>query len=160
MMKANQLLKRAVALAAATLLGTTLVFAAGEGGGPWAGIRDRIHQRLVRVGITAEQRDQVRAVLKSFMPEVAPLVKQSIQERKALRDAIRATPVNEAAIRAQSAKVAAIDAELAVKRAQIIEKVRPILTPEQLGELGRMEDEFHSKINDGLGKLGRWIEGN
>ena len=158
-MKANQLLKRAVALAAATLLGTTLVFAAGEGG-PVAGIRERIKQRLIHVGVTAEQRDQVREVLKSFMPEVAPLVKQSIQERKALRDAIRATPVNEAAIRAQSAKVAAIDAELAVKRAQIIEKVRPILTPEQLGELGRMEDEFHAKINDGLGKLGRWIEGN
>jgi Spy/CpxP family protein refolding chaperone len=159
-MKANQLLKRTAALAAATLLGTTLVFAAGDGGGPWTGIRDRIQQRLVQAGMTAEQRDQVREVLKGFMPEVAPLVKQSIEERKTLRDVIRTSPPDEAAIRAQSAKVAAIEAEIAVKRSQIVEKVRPIFTPEQLGELKRMEEEFHSKINEGLGKLGRWIEGN
>jgi len=54
-MKANQLLKRNVVLAAATPIATTFMFAAGEGGNPWTGIRDRIHQRLVQTGITAAQ---------------------------------------------------------------------------------------------------------
>lgn len=161
-MKINLLLKRTAALAAAAILGTTLAFAAGDGGGggAWGGIRERIHQRLVQLGISADQRDQIREVLRGFMPEVAPLVKQSLQEHRTLRDTIRATPVDEAAIRAQSAKVAAIDAELAVKRALIVEKIRPILTPDQLKEVQKMEEEFHSRMGEGLGRLGRWIEGN
>lgn len=157
-MKMKLLVKRAVVLAAAATLGSTLVMAAG-GGGAMGEIRERIHDRLVRLGISSDQRDQIREVLRSFMPEVGPLVKQSIQEHRALREVIRATPVNEAAIRAQAAKVAAVDADLAVKRALMVEKLRPILTPAQLREIGQMEDQFHSRMDEGLGRLGRWIEG-
>ena len=154
----NLLIKRAAALAAAATLGSTFVMAA-DGGGVLGGIRERIQQHLAGLGITHDQRDQVREVLRGFMPEVAPLVKQSIQEHRALRDAIRATPVNEAAIRAQSAKVAAVDADLAVKRALIVEKIRPILTADQLKQIQQMEETFHSRLDEGLGRLGRWIEG-
>jgi Spy/CpxP family protein refolding chaperone len=154
----NPFIKRAAALAVATTLGATLVMAA-DGGGPLGGIRERIHNRLVQLGISGEQRDQMREVLRGFLPEVGPLVKQAVQEHRTLRDVIRATPVNEAAIRAQSAKVAAIDAELAVKRALIVEKIRPILTPDQLKEIQQAEERMQSRVDEGLGRLGRWIEG-
>ena len=161
-MKNNAFIKWAAALAAAVTLGSTLVIAAADGGGDdgvFSGIRQRIHDRLVQLGLSSEQRDQVREVLRGFMPEVAPLVKQSVAEHRTLRQMIRATPVNEEAIRTQAAKVAAINAELAVKRAQIVEKIRPILTPEQLEEIQEMEENLHSRVEQGLGRLGRWIEG-
>lgn len=157
-MNINQFIKRAAVITVATTLGSTLVMAA-DGGGVLGGIRERIHERLVQMGISAEQRDQIREVLRGFMPEVAPLVKQAIQEHRTLRDTIRATPVNDAAIRAQAAKVAAIDADLAVKRARIVEKIRPILTAAQLKEIQQMEEHFQSRMDEGLGRLGRWIEG-
>ena len=160
-MKNNAFIKWAAALAAAVTLGSTLVIAADGRGddGVFSGIRQRIHDRLVQLGLSSGQRDQVREVLRGFMPEVAPLVKQSVAEHRTLRQMIRATPVNEEAIRTQAAKVAAIDAELAVKRAQIVEKIRPILTPEQLKEIQEMEENLHSRVEQGLGRLGRWIEG-
>lgn len=67
-MQTNQLLKRTAALAAAAIIGSTLALAAddggGGGGGAWGCIRERIHQRLVQLGISAEERDQIREVLK------------------------------------------------------------------------------------------------
>jgi Spy/CpxP family protein refolding chaperone len=157
-MKMNLLTKRAAVLAAATILGSTLVIAA-DGGGAMGGLRERIRNRLVLLGVTGEQRDQIREVLRDHLPEVGPLVKQSIQEHRTLRDTIRATPVNEAAIRAQAAKVAAIDADLAVKRALIVEKVRPILTPDQIKRIVQAEEQRQSRVDEGLGRLGRWIQG-
>ena len=150
----------AVGLIATAALGTSLVTAADHAGGATVtSIRQRIHAKLVALGITGEQREKIRAVLREFEPTVAPLVKTCIQERRALRETIRATPVNEAAIRAQSAKVAAAEADLAVARARIVEKVRPILTAEQVQALRSLEEDAHARIDEGLARLARWIEG-
>lgn len=158
-MRIKPFIKRAATLTAAVTLGSTLFVMAADGGGALGGIRARIHDRLVQLGITGGQRDQIREVLRGFMPDVAPLVTQSVQEHRALREVIRATPVDEAAIRAQSAKVAAIDADLAVKRALIVEKIRPILTADQIKQILQAEEQRQSRVDGGLGRLGRWIEG-
>ena len=156
-MTPHLLIKRAAVLVAAATLGSTSAMAAP--GGALNAIRDRIHQHLTGLNITADQREQIRGVLRDFMPEVAPLVKQSLQEHRALTAVIRATPVNEADIRAQAAKVAAVDADLAVKRALIEAKIRPILTPDQIQQILQLEDAFHSALAEGLGRLANWIEG-
>lgn len=129
-------IKRAATLLAAATLGSTLSIAAnGDNppGAPGQRILDQIHKHLVRLGITNQQRDQIREVLRAAMPEVKPLVQQSIHAHRALQACIRATPVDEAAIRAQSAKVAAIDADLAVKRAHPL-MPRSWPQPEKLGQ--------------------------
>jgi len=150
----------AVGLVATAVISTSLVTAADHGGGAnVSSLRERIHAKLVVLGITSEQKEQIRAVLREFQPTVGPLVKTCIQERRALRETIRATPVNEAAIRAQSAKVAAAEADLAVARARIVEKVRPILTAEQLKALHGMEEDAYARIDEGLARLASWIKG-
>ncbi|MEI7908719.1 MAG: periplasmic heavy metal sensor [Verrucomicrobiota bacterium] len=151
----------AVGLIATAALSTALVTAADRGGdSPVARIRDGIHARLVALGITGEQREQIRAVLREFKPTVQPMVTKCIQERRALREIIQATPVNEAAIRAQSAKVAAAEADIAVARGRIVEKIRPVLTAEQLQAVRRLEEGAYARIDESLGRLARWIDGN
>lgn len=159
-MKTKKATYWAAGLIAAATLCTCYINAAESGANETgATIRERFHARMVALGITSEQRDQLRAVLREFQPTVKPLVEKCIQERRTLREMIHATPANDAAIRSQSAKVAACEADLAVARAQIVEKIRPILSNEQLQELRRMEDNAYSRIDEGLARFSRWIEG-
>src|SRR5438067_763651 len=67
--------------------------------------------KLAALGITDTQKEQVRAILREYQPSVGPLVKQFVEARRALRDQIHASPVDEQAIREQSAKVAALEAD-------------------------------------------------
>jgi protein CpxP len=109
----------------------------------------RFGRRLAQPGATDAQKAQVKAILRSYQPTVGPLVKEVVTERRALRDAIRAQTVDEAAIRAQAAKVASLEADLAVQRAHIAHDIRAVLTPEQLQELKQMQIDADTRF-DGL----------
>src|SRR5947207_1200767 len=80
-------------------------------------------EKLTELGVTDAQKSQVRAVLRQHLPTAGPLVKSLVTERRALRDTIRADQINESAIRAQAAKVASIEADLAVERARIVHDI-------------------------------------
>lgn len=103
--------------------------------------------KLAELGITEQQKEQIKTVMLTNAPAVKPLIQQFVQERRALTDLVTATPVNEAAIRAQVAKVAAVGADLAVKHAHIAEQIRPILTPEQIQKLRDMRIDVESHID-------------
>ncbi|MGA2605073.1 MAG: periplasmic heavy metal sensor, partial [Verrucomicrobiia bacterium] len=79
----------------------------------------RFAQRLAKLGVTDAQKAQLKTILRSYQPTVGPLVKEVVTERRALRDTIRAQTVDETAIRAQAAKVASLEADLAVQRAHV-----------------------------------------
>lgn len=104
-------------------------------------------ERLAELGLTDEQKAQAKEILRQHQPTIQPLVKQSITERRALREVIRAEPVNETAIRAQSAKVAAIEADLAVARAHVVKDLRAVLTDEQIDKLKDMQAEFYERVD-------------
>jgi protein CpxP len=114
------------------------------GHGPF---RHRLMAKLAEVGVTDAQKEQIHAILREFHPSMQPLVKQYVQERRALRNTIHATPVNEPAIRAQAARVAQLQADLAVKRAYVSEKLRTVLTPEQLEKFKELEAKFDAKAD-------------
>jgi protein CpxP len=109
----------------------------------------RFAQRLARLGVTDAQKAQLKTILRSYQPTVGPLVKEVVTERRALRDTIRAQTVDEIAIRAQAAKVASLEADLAVQRAHIIHDIRAVLTPEQLQKLKDMQIDADARF-DGL----------
>jgi Spy/CpxP family protein refolding chaperone len=135
--------KRAAVLVASAILGTAVVTGADGRGELGGAIRERIRAAIATLGITDQQRTEIREVLREFKPDVQPKIEKLVQERRTLREVIRTTPVDEAAIRAQSAKVAALEADLAVDRARVGAKVRPILTEEQLAKLQQMtSNEF------------------
>ncbi len=105
----------------------------GPGLGPrfrHGGFGDRL--RLgERLGLTQEQRSQIKSVLENHRSTLEPLREKLMAERNTLHELIRADKVDEAAIRAQVAKMAAVEADLAVARAKVTQEIQPLLSPEQ-----------------------------
>lgn len=172
-------LKRHLPTAAAALVGTALVATAlhaqdpaaspapGEGpghhgGGGWRhhgpggpggmfghGLR-RIREAL---GLTDTQVQQIHDILKANRAQVQPLVQSLMTEKRAERALIQAPTVDEPAIRAQAAKVAAIEADLAVLHARIASQIRGLLTPEQIQKIGTFQGMMDGKIDGFMGHL-------
>ena len=100
-----------------------------------------------RLGVTPEQKTQIQAVLGKYRPEAEPLVRKMVEERRALRRLIQDGAADENAIRSQSAKVAAIESDLAVMRARASKEVRALLTPEQKAKLAELQAEREKKAD-------------
>ena len=86
------------------------------------------------LGLTDAQKAQIKDILAKYRPTLRPLVSQFRAQRQELRRLTYATPVDDAAIRAQAANVSSIGADLAVQRAHMIQDVRSLLTPQQIQE--------------------------
>jgi periplasmic protein CpxP/Spy len=115
-----------------------LGFATGKG---------RFRMKLAQLGVTADQKAQVKTILRKYQPTAQPLIQQVVTERRALRDTIRAETIDEAAIRAQAAKVASLEADLAVERAHVAHEIRAVLTPAQIQKLKDMQIDADARID-------------
>jgi len=129
----------------------------GEDGAPPAG--RHFKKMAAELGLTSQQKQEIKAVFKKNQPEAQPQRQQLMTERRALRSLVQADTIDEAAIRAQSAKVAAIEADLAVERAHVAQQVRGILSPEQLRKFKELQakrdrkmEEFRSRASERIEK--------
>jgi Spy/CpxP family protein refolding chaperone len=86
---------------------------------------------LERLGLSDAQREQVRTIVQSHDDELKALNDRAFAAHQALEASVIADVVDEGAIRARSADVAAVEADLAVTRARIRSEVLPVLTPQQ-----------------------------
>jgi Spy/CpxP family protein refolding chaperone len=102
---------------------------------------ERAKQRL---GLTDEQTAQIKAVLQAEKDTLVSLLSQFHDARAGLRAAIQAPDADEASVRAASAKVASVEADLAVERFKLHGKISPILTDEQRAKI----KEFQARRND------------
>lgn len=116
-----------------------------------------IRARLSEAGFTTAQKLEARRVIRQHAPTVLPLVKQLVRERRALRDLFQAEQIDEAALRAQSARIAQVQAEIAVQAARAVQDLRKIATPEQRGKLRELEREVRAKVDDRLEALTSWM---
>jgi protein CpxP len=114
---------------------------------------------LDRLGVTVEQKAQIREVLVKYRPESEPAVRQLVAERRALRKMIQGGAADEGAIRSQAAKVAALEADLAVMRARASKEVRALLTAEQLARLGELQAQRDQKADRMMERRFRGSEG-
>lgn len=112
----------------------------------------RMMRALKEAGVTDAQKEQIRGILREQRPQLQPLRKQLVQERRALRNVIHTSPVNESAIRTQSARVAQVQADLAVRRAYVGDKIRALLTPEQVAKLRQMQAQRDARIDERLNR--------
>ena len=151
--------KWAAAIAAAAVVGTAGPKVAASSANNEFGIRARIIGALMSLGITDQQKEQIRLILRENQPAAQPLIQQSVQEHRALRNLIQTSPVDESAIRAQSAKVAGIDTDLAVKRAFVGERIRKVLTPDQIEKLKQMQTAVEGRVDAGLDRFAKWVAG-
>lgn len=121
--------------------------------------RNALLGKLVELGVSQAQRQQIHAVLCESRPAMKPLVAQYVQERRTLRETIHTAPVDEAAIRAQAARVAQIEADLDVKRAHISERIRAVLTPEQVEKLTQIAGTVDAHVDAVLERINEEIAG-
>jgi protein CpxP len=120
-------------------------------------VMPRLAEKLATLGVTDEQKAEVKAILRKHQPAVEPLIKQVVAERRTLRDTIRAETIDEAGIRAQAAKVASLEADLAVQRAHVAHEIRAVLTPEQLEKLKETQVDVDARIDHVLHRIAKRI---
>jgi Spy/CpxP family protein refolding chaperone len=115
----------------------------------------RLAERLTELGITPAQKAAAKDILRKHQPSVEPLLRELVAARRELRDQIRAPKINEAAIRAQSAKVGALQTELAVQRARVAHELRAVLTPAQIEQLHEMQVDVDARIDTALDRIAK-----
>jgi len=86
---------------------------------------------LRALGLTDDQRQQIRAAMSSHREEFRAVAERTRAARQAQQAAIEQVPMNESQIRAASSELAAAEADAAVLRARVHEQVFSLLTPEQ-----------------------------
>ena len=112
------------------------------------------------LGLSTQQRREIRAILKDRRDQLLPPLKQLISEQRALRALIQADTVDVDAIQAQSAKVAAVQANLALQRAQIVQQVRKVLTPEQIVTFKEIQAKRDERRDRAGARIMKWMSGD
>lgn len=100
-------------------------------GGPGMGPLGPLGMIASQLGLSDTQKDQIKSVVESHGSELRDLADRARTAHRALAAAEMADTVDDAAIRAASAQVAAVDADMAVARAHIRAEIFQVLTPEQ-----------------------------
>ena len=122
------------------------------GAGRWA-------DNLATHGVTDEQKSQIHAILRRDQPSLQPLIQDCVTARRGLRDLIRAVTVDEVAIRAQAAKLGSLEADLAVKRAQVAHELRAVLTPAQIEKLKGLQAAADTRVDGWRERVAKRIAG-
>ncbi|MBN1381650.1 MAG: Spy/CpxP family protein refolding chaperone [Deltaproteobacteria bacterium] len=110
------------------------------------------------LGLTDQQITAIKAVVKQNLLQIKAMSEQIIMERRALKSLIRAEAMDEPAIRAQVAKVAALEADRCVKRAFIGREIRGILTPEQINKAKEMRIFRERLVDRRIARVYKWFE--
>lgn len=98
--------------------------------------------------LTDAQHEQIRGVMESHKAAFESLGPKLAEARQALHDAITADVVDEAAIRAQAAVVAAVEADEAVLRATVHAEVVKVLTAEQQEKPKTLKAEGEKRMQE------------
>lgn len=120
----------------------------GPGGGP-AGIA------LDRLNLSDAQKDQVKQILQSHQADTQSLVQREMAARQALEDAVSGDAFDEGAVRARSADLASVEADLAVSRARIRSEVFQVLTPDQQAQVRQMQADAKQRQQQMQQRRGR-----
>jgi periplasmic protein CpxP/Spy len=128
------------------LAGLTVALKAGaEGAAVRRGMGGQfLSKAKEKLGLTDEQINKIKGELLAEKEILKPLVTSLHDAKIGLREVIQKKGASESEIRAASAKVAAVEADLAVERARLYGKLSSILTADQLAKI----DEFQEKMDD------------
>jgi Spy/CpxP family protein refolding chaperone len=144
-------------MAAAVTAGGVLVVnaRAAEARQPGAGPGLGAGQMAQRLGLTREQRIQIRTVLAADRDKITGLLSAMHDARMNLRATIRKPGTSENEIRGAAAKMAAMQSDLAVERAALYGKISPILTAEQLARLEQLQQRADDRVDGAIEGFGR-----
>jgi periplasmic protein CpxP/Spy len=139
----------AIFVATATLFAGYAADASAAGRGP----EHRGHPDLwllKKLDLSPVQKQQAKDIFRTQRSQIKPVIQQMAAERRALRNLVQADAIDEQAIRTQAARVAAVQADLAVQRAHLFHDLRGILTPEQLQKFKELQAKMDQRIDEHL----------
>lgn len=119
----------------------------GECGGENCGKHQRhdFKKMADKLGLSDAQKAQAKTIFQGNKDVVRPLFTSMHTEQQNLQALIHADTIDEAAIRAETAKIADIEADLNVNRAKVEAQFHAILTPAQLATLKTLPQEHPRK---------------
>lgn len=136
--------------------GFTFTSLAADHAAPSAPSRGKFFERIAaRLHLTDDQKAQIKIILAGEKDTLVPELNQLHDARKALRAAIQAGDATETSVRAASAAVATVEANLAVERLKLYDKIAPVLTAEQRQQIAGFEqraDDFADNVIAHLGE--------
>jgi periplasmic protein CpxP/Spy len=107
--------------------------------------RHNFKKLAMKLSLTDAQKAQAKAIFLGNRDIVRPIFTSLQVEQKNLRALMHADTVDVAAIRAQTAKISSIQADLNVNRARVGAEFRAILTPAQLVTLKTLHKKSQPK---------------
>jgi periplasmic protein CpxP/Spy len=116
------------------------------GGGPGMGFFGR------RLGLTDDQKAQVKDIMTKERPTLRPLMQQLAQSRMQLEQYQASGNFDEAQVRAMAAQQAQIMTELTVQKARIQSEMIKVLTPDQKSKLAEMQSARQQRFQQRLQK--------
>jgi Spy/CpxP family protein refolding chaperone len=102
-----------------------------------------LEQAKEKLGLSEDQVQKIKTELRGEKQTLKDLTSDIHNARVALRQAIQAPDATETSVRAASARLASVEADLAVERLKLYGRISPIFTNEQLQRL----KEFRAKID-------------
>jgi Spy/CpxP family protein refolding chaperone len=100
---------------------------------------------IMRLNLSDAQRDQVKGMVDSHRDEHQAIAERARAAHDALQVAVTADQFDEGTIRARSAEVASVDADIAVAQARLRNEVLQILTADQRAQLKKIETEMRAR---------------
>ena len=112
-----------------------------------------------RIGLTDAQITQIKAVLRPEKDTLIDLSRKQHDARIMLRDVITKDGANEPEIRAAAATLGAAEGDLAVLRARLHARIRPLLTKEQFDKIAEQQDKLDDFVDGAIvGLIDRMVE--
>jgi Spy/CpxP family protein refolding chaperone len=93
------------------------------------------------LGVTAEQRAQIRATVLEHAPDLVETAQDVVQEWRTLGDAVLAEEIDERAIRNAAAEFGASIGDAAIARAKLVREVRGVLSNKQIDAIKEFRAE-------------------
>jgi protein CpxP len=116
----------------------------------------RFEKMAAKLGLSEQQKVKIKEVFKQNREQAKPILDKFRTERLNMRTLVQADKTDEAAIRAQAAKLGAIEGDLALQRAHMAKQIRAILTPAQIEKFKAMQKERQQKFEKFREHHGKW----
>ncbi len=110
-------------------------------------MHERFEKMAAKLGLSEQQKVKIKEIFRQNREQAKPVFDRLITEKRNMRTLVQADKTDEAAIRAQAAKLAAVEGDLAIQRAHMAKQIRAILTPDQIEKFKAMQKERDQRFD-------------
>jgi Spy/CpxP family protein refolding chaperone len=108
-----------------------------------------------QLDVTDEQKEKTVGIIKSRLDEIIPAVKNVVEKRRALRQAVMKEEPNEKEIRAAAEALGRSLGDASVLTSKIVAEARPVFTPRQVKLVEDFRISLDNATTDWLNQLGK-----